>query len=112
MRWIYRLFNHDKIDRLTQEVETYDERIKQLEEELREYKGYKLRYRVTKLYVNDKDALEKIIKDAKKVFDEDIVRRQEVQLSAIGAQPFGMGIQGMGASHITVTKNLFEFNGG
>jgi len=55
--FIYRLFNHDKIDRLNQRLKEIDEAMTSMEAELREYKGYKLKYRVAKMYVDDDEAL-------------------------------------------------------
>lgn len=57
MKWLYKLFNHDKIDDLNRNLDIYKERNEQLEKEVREYKGYKLKYEVTKLYVDDDEGL-------------------------------------------------------
>ena len=66
MKWIYKIFNHDKIDEMQRTIDIYRERNEQLEKENREYKGYKLKYEVTKLYVEDDDALIEIFELAEK----------------------------------------------
>lgn len=54
--FLHKFFNHDKIDELNRCIDIYKERNEQLEKELSEYKGYKLKYEVTKLYVEGDDA--------------------------------------------------------
>lgn len=85
MRWLYRLFNHDKIDEMQRTIDIYRERNLQLEEENREYKGYKLKFEVTKLYVEDDEALLELFEVAKK-HDAEMVNRQH------GSR--GMGLSG------------------
>lgn len=75
IKLFYGLFNHDKIDDLNRNIDIYKERNEQLEAELREYKGYKLKYEVTKLYVEDDDALLELFDVAKK-HDLENARRQ------------------------------------
>lgn len=60
IKWLYRFRNYHKVSELEQKIETYREANKRLEEEVREYKGYKLKYEVTKLYVDDDPALEEL----------------------------------------------------
>lgn len=66
IKLFYRLFNHDKLDENQRTIDIYKERNEQLEAEVREYKGYKLKYEVTKLYVEDDDALLELFDVAKK----------------------------------------------
>lgn len=87
IKLFYRLFNHDKVDELSRTVEIYKERNKQLESEIKEYKGYKLKYEVTKLYVEDDEALIELFEVAKKR-DEYIYNCQSGrnQLAGMAAQ--------------------------
>ena len=101
IKLFYRLFNHDKIDEMQRTIDVYKERNSQLEKENMEYKGYKLKYEVTKLYVEDDEALIELFEVAKK-HDAEIVNRQsgETQLRAAmqARQQQGMfgGVDGMG----------------
>ncbi len=70
LKFFYRLFNHDKIDELEQRLENYRARNEQLEQEVREYKGYKLKYEVTKLYVDDDEAVLELL-DAYNKIEQD-----------------------------------------
>lgn len=66
INFFYKLFNHDKIDDLNRTLDIYKERNEQLEDEVREYKGYKLKFEVTKLYVDDDEGLLELFELAKK----------------------------------------------
>ena len=66
IKFLHKFFNHDKIDELNRTIDIYKERNQQLEAELREYKGYKLKYKVTKLYVEDDNALLELFDMARK----------------------------------------------
>lgn len=82
IKLFYKLFNHNKIDDLNITLDVYKERNKQLEDEIMKYKGYKLKYEVTKLYVEDDDALLELFELAKKV-----------DAYNSGQQGYGSGIQ-------------------
>jgi len=69
IKFLHRLFNHHKIDDLKRVMETYRVRNQQLEDELREYKGYKLKYQVAQLYIEDDEAILEIFEAAQKVED-------------------------------------------
>lgn len=75
IKLFYKLFNHDKIDDMQRTIDIYRERNQQLEKENMEYKGYKLKYEVTKLYVEDDDALLELFDIAKK-HDTEMINRQ------------------------------------
>ena len=106
IKLFYKLFNHDKIDEMQRTIDIYKERNSQLEKENMEYKGYKLKYEVTKLYVEDDEALIELFDVAKK-HDIEILRKQDVndQLRAIQASQqqtlYGnaIGLQGGGRMH-------------
>ena len=66
IKLFYRLLNHDKIDDMQRIIDIYKERNSQLEKENMQYKGYKLKYEVTKLYVEDDEALIELFDIAKK----------------------------------------------
>ncbi len=66
IKLFYKLFNHDKINDMQRTIDIYKERNSQLEKENREYKGYKLKYEVTKLYVEDDEALLELFDVAEK----------------------------------------------
>lgn len=93
MKWLYKLFNNDKIDELNRTIDIYKERTEQLEKELREYKGYKLKYRVAKMLAEDDDGILELIDLAKKA-DE---YNANVQRDALSNNQFGRGQQGIGA---------------
>ena len=61
-----KLFNHDKIDKQNDTIDMLLERAKDLEEEVRSYKGYKLKYRVAMLQNNEAEYLE-LLEMAEKV---------------------------------------------
>ena len=65
-RFIRSLFNLDVIDGLNRTIDVYKERNEQLEAEVEKLKGYKLKYEVTKLYVDDDEALLELFDIAKK----------------------------------------------
>lgn len=65
INFFYKLFNHDKIDDLSRTLDIYKERNEQLEYEVKEYKGYKLKFEVTKLYVDDDEGLLELFELAK-----------------------------------------------
>ena len=75
IKLFYRLFNHDKIDEMKRTIDIYKDRNSQLEKENMELKGYKLKYQVTKLYVEDDDALLELFEVAKK-HDAEMSNRQ------------------------------------
>lgn len=105
IKLFYRMFNHDKIDDMKRTIDVYKERNSQLEKENMEYKGYKLKYEVTKLYVEDDEALIELFDIAKK-HDAETLNRQRgnEQLRAMQARQqqymFGYcalsGISGLG----------------
>lgn len=83
-KFFYRLFNHDKIDSMQQTLDVYKERNEQLEKENSEYKGYKLKYQVTKLYVEDDEALLDLFEIATKIDEYNLpeqLRNSGVSLS-------------------------------
>lgn len=93
MKWLYKLFNNDKIDELNRTIDIYKERNEQLESELREYKGYKLKYRVAKLLAEDDEGLLELLELAKKV-DE---YNANLQRDAIRKDYFANCQQGFGS---------------
>jgi len=108
--FFYRLFNHDKIDRLNQRLKEIDEAMTSMEAELREYKGYKLKYRVAKMYVDDDDALlelfdlarekerEKSVNQRQALYGLTAAQQQQMAMaSAHGAGQSSLGMLGMGA---------------
>lgn len=80
LKFLYRLFNYDKIDRLNERLEVHRARTEQLESEVREYKGYKLKYEVTKLYVDDEEGLLELFEIAEKN-EKHLVDNQNNQLA-------------------------------
>lgn len=66
IKFLYKLFNQDKIERLNAQLETYRDRNRQLEQQVREYKGYKLKYEVVNLYIDDDEALLELFEIAEK----------------------------------------------
>ena len=115
IKFLYRLFNQDEIDRLNNKLEIHRARTEQLEAEVREYKGYKLKYEVTKLYIDDEEGLLELFEIAEKN-ERHLVRAQSNQFSLrqaaelqqqgmaqrnalIGASAaigFGQGLAGLG----------------
>jgi hypothetical protein len=79
IKLLYHLFNHDKIDRLKDMLDTCEQRIQTLEALVEEGKGYKLKYRVTKLYVDDDEALLELFELAERN-ERDRVDHQETAL--------------------------------
>ena len=75
IKFFYKLLNHDKIDEMQRTINIYKERNNQLEKENMEYKGYKLKYEVTKLYVEDDEALIELFEVAKK-HDAEMLNKQ------------------------------------
>ena len=55
--FIYRLFNLDKLAEQDRTIKIYRERNKQLEARVSELESFELKFRVTKLYVEDDEAL-------------------------------------------------------
>ncbi len=100
IKLFYKLLNHDKIDELQRTIEIYKERNGQLEKENMEYKGYKLKYEVTKLYVEDDEALLELFEVAKK-HDIEISNRQ----SDIGQ------LQAMQAAQNAAMYNVYQVSG-
>lgn len=105
IKFLHRLFNHDKIEELNRTLDIYKERNEQLEEEVRLYKGYKLKYEVTKLYVEDDEALLEILEAAQNpaktqeqqlLMNENALREQARISLMYGQQgrPFGIGALG------------------
>ncbi len=87
IKLFYKLFNHDKIDDMQRTIEIYKERNSQLEKENMEYKGYKLKYQVTKMYVEDDAALLELFETAKKHDTYTSSRQNGInQLAAMQAQ--------------------------
>lgn len=84
-KFLHRFFNYDKIEKLNETIDTYKERNEQLEKEIREYKGYKLKYEVAKMYVEDDEALLEICEAVKKSQDS-LVRTQIDHRGDIAAQ--------------------------
>jgi len=92
--FIHRLFNHDKIDDLNSTIEVYRGRNKQLEKEVEELKEYRLKYRVTKMYVDDDEALLELLDAAKKKERPYYPSHQDAALAAQQSAMFGMGAAG------------------
>ena len=93
IKLFYKLFNHDKIDDMQRTIDIYKERNSQLEKENMEYKGYKLKYEVTKLYVEDDEALMELFDVARK-HDVEMSNRQSGKNQLMGmqaAQQHGLG---------------------
>lgn len=86
IKLFYRLFNHHKIDEMQLTLDIYRERNSQLEKENMEYKGYKLKYEVTKLYVEDDEALLELFDIAKKHNDEIVNRERMSNMTVIHGQ--------------------------
>ena len=84
LKFFYDLFNHNKIDDLNRTLDTYKERNEQLEADVRLYKGYKLKYEVTKLYVEDDEALLELFEAAEKVDRNNASREFSAFNSAAG----------------------------
>jgi len=101
IKLFYRLFNHDKIDEMQRTIEIYKERNSQLEEENREYKGYKLKYEVTKLYVEDDEALLELF---------DVAKKHDARVTA--EQYRNNVLRGMQAAQQQVTSGYFGGIGG
>ena len=101
--FLYKLFNYDKIDKQQETIDIYAERIDQLDAELREYKGYKLKYEVAKMYVEDDEALLELFELAKKAKDqEQRVRDQQeglMRASLASQQSAAFGMMGAGISN-------------
>lgn len=72
----HRLFNYDKLDALEKEVSVYKERCEQLESENREYKGYKLKYQVAQMLVDDDPAIDEILTALEKIGERDAMEQQ------------------------------------
>lgn len=104
IKWIYRLLNHDQIDKLNETIDTYRERNKQLEAEVREYKGYKLKFEVTKLYVEDDEALLELFEVAKNN-EQHSASRQHHWLSDGRQSAFG-GARATGGLGLAGLQNL------
>jgi hypothetical protein len=96
IKLFYKLFNHDKIDDQNRVIDIYKERNEQLEAELREYKGYKLKYEVTKLYVEDDEALLELLELAKHRVN--YLAQQAGLGRALGYQVQDQYLSGIGAS--------------
>jgi len=103
IKFLHKLFNYHKIDELERVMETYRARNQQLEEELREYKGYKLKYELAELYVNDDEALLEIFEAAEEKASEKAAlqqsqQSQQRQLSAMGVGGLFGGLAGQAAA--------------
>ena len=86
-------------------IDIYKERNKQLEKENREYKGYKLKYEVTKLYVEDDEALLELFEVAKTRNQEqqEAHLRHSARLQAMyGTQALTGGLSALGGLGGTV----------
>ena len=102
IKFLYKLFNQHKIDDLNRQLDTYRDRVKQLEEDVREYKGYKLKYEVTKLYVDDDEGLLELFDAAKSKDNNDTSRAgQRFLAQCQGQQIFPGGMfDGYGATQV------------
>ena len=103
IKLFYKLFNHDKIDEMQRTIEIYKERNSQLEKENMEYKGYKLKYEVTKLYVEDDEALMELFEVAKK-HDIEMSNRQRGSdqlrdMSTLQQQNHALALCGFGGGY-------------
>ncbi len=67
MKFIRRLLNLDTIDKLNRDIDIHIKRTEQLEEQLSELESIKLELRVTKLYVEDSEAILELLEAAEKV---------------------------------------------
>ena len=93
INFLYKLFNHDKIDKLNNTRDMHMERIKQLELEVKEYKGYKLKYKVAKMYVNDDEGLLELFEIAEKA---ERFKHREPTLQQAAAQQQAAALNGIG----------------
>lgn len=84
IKLLHRIFNYHKIDELERVMETYRVRNQQLEDELREYKGYKLKYQVAQLYIEDDEAIIEIFEAAQKIEDDKDNMRDILQGQGLG----------------------------
>lgn len=93
MKTLFRyIFNHDQMatlrelannlqDRLKDHVKTIDvyrERNKQLEDQVKELESYKLKYEITKLYVEDDEALLELF-EANRLFEENFKKAEKLK---------------------------------
>ena len=102
IKFLYRLFNQDEIDRLNNKLEIHRARTEQLEAEVREYKGYKLKYEVTKLYIDDEEGLLELFEIAEKnekhsadMQNNQLALRQSSALQQAQMGGFGQGVAGL-----------------
>lgn len=100
IKFLHRIFNYHKIDELERVMETYRTRNQQLEDELREYKGYKLKYQVAQLYIEDDEAILEIFEAAQKIEDDKNNSRRILQGGGLGQlaaqqQQYGLGQAGL-----------------
>lgn len=109
IRFFHKLFNHDKIADMQRTLDIYKERNSQLEKENMEYKGYKLKYEVTKLYVEDDDALLELFDIAKK-HDAEMNHRQMAMMNRNNALAQGQ-FSGMGHGQFGMTAGLGTTSG-
>ncbi len=119
------IFNHDQLDSLRykihdaeKEIDIYRDRVQQLEAEVREYKGYKLKYKVAQMLVDDDPAIEELLdcyketqrqKNTNQTLAMDIMRAREEQLAmAAQGQAFGSAslAAGLGVSACASPKNF------
>ncbi len=96
IKFFYNLFNHDKLNALEKEVLIYKERVEQLEKELREYKGYKLKYQVAQMLVDDDPAIDEILTSLEKIGEHDAAEQRSRMALYDLAQQQSRAIQGMG----------------
>jgi hypothetical protein len=96
-----KLFNHDKIENLESGVDALLENNKLLEAEVREYKGYKLKYQVAMLQNDEAEFLE-LLEMAEKVekYKKADIENSQRQLLGLGAQRQALCSTGLFASGI------------
>lgn len=106
IKWLYRLLNHDKIEELNKTIDIYRDRNKQLESEVREYKRYKLKFEVTKLYVDDDEGLLELFEIAEKNQRYDAGSRLRASQYNGLAQQQIFGASGLGAAAAGIAGGL------
>ncbi len=92
-RKLFRLiFNHNQLDSLRyrihdaeKEIDIYRDRVQQLEAEVREYKGYKLKYQVAQMLVDDDPAIEELLD----CYKETQKQKNTTKSCAAGLRGFG-----------------------
>jgi len=96
IKFLKYIFNHDQMDLLKntiglqsesilkqdQSINVYRERNKQLEDQVKELESYKLKYEITKLYVEDDDALFELF-EANELFEKNFKKAENQKADKI-----------------------------